>query len=108
MARQLAEIIDNLKPPDLYARYLTPGDLCQQSGLTLANLTALESARLLVPDHDGKYRPKLAGWGKKLARLLGEVWTLDELQAWGRGRWSTPDPRAWPPAREDCHGAGNV
>ena len=101
-ARQLAEfqeLIANL--PDPYAHYLTPGDLCNQSGLTPDSLAALESARLLVPDHGGKYRPKLAGWGKKLAHLLGEGWTLVELQAWARGRWSTPTPRAWPPDRAE-------
>lgn len=84
---------------DPYGDYLAPGELCEQSGLTPESLAALESCRLLVPDHAGKYRPKLAGWGRKLAYLLSEGWSLDELKAWARGRWSTPNPREWPPER---------
>ena len=99
-ARRLQELLDF----DPYGHYLTPGELCEQSGLTLDSLAALESARLLLPDHGGKYRPKLAGWGRKLAYLLGEGWTMAELAAWARGRWSTPDPRRFPPERAAWQG----
>ncbi len=85
--------------PDRYARYLTAGDLCAQSGLTPGDLADLEAARLLLPDHDGKYRPKLAGWGRKLAYLLQNGWGLNEIATWARGRWSTPNPRQFPPDR---------
>jgi len=41
------------------------------SGLTIEILKKLEEARLLLPDtKDGRYRPKLVGWGKKLSYLL--------------------------------------
>lgn len=102
--RLIAERINELRSYDPYADYLTAAELCEQSGLTLNSLAALESARLLLPDHDGRYRPKLAGWGRKLARLLAEGWNLDELKAWARGRWSTPDPRRFPPDRADWSG----
>lgn len=95
--RLIAERINELLSYDPYPGYLTPDELRAQSGLTPDNLAALEAARLLLPDHGGRYRPKLAGWGRKLAHLLGEGWTIDELKAWARGRWSTPNPRAWPP-----------
>jgi hypothetical protein len=85
--------------PDPYADYLTPVAICERSGLSLADLAALNDSRLLVPDHGELYRPKLASWAGKLAYLLRAGWSLAELQAWARGRWSTPNPRAWPPER---------
>jgi hypothetical protein len=85
--------------PDPYADYLTPAAICERSGLSLAELAALNDSRLLVPDHGELYRPKLGSWAAKLAYLLRAGWSLAELQAWARGRWSTPDPRAWPPER---------
>lgn len=83
-----------------YAHYLTSAELCAQSGLDSGSLVQLEGARLLLPDHDGKYRPKLVGWGRKLAYLLAHGWEIDEIKRWAKGRWSTPDPRQWPPDRE--------
>jgi hypothetical protein len=67
----------------------------------LDELAALESARLLVPDHEGKYRPKLVVWGKKVAYLIKEGWTVAEIKRWSKGRWQTPNPKLWPPDRED-------
>jgi hypothetical protein len=90
--------------PDPYAGYLTPGAICERSGLSLADLAALQAARLLVPDHEGLYRPKLASWAGKLAYLLRAGWSPAELKAWARGRWSTPDPRRWPPERAAWQG----
>lgn len=84
-----------------YADYLSADELQLQAGLRADQLAELRAARLLVPDHEGLYRPKLAGWARKLAYLLGEGWTTDELKAWARGRWATADPRAWPPAQAD-------
>ena len=86
---------------DLHAQHLTPEQLCEKSGLSLDDLALLESARLLVPDlKDGRYRPKLAGWGQKLAYLLHEGWSLAEIKRWAKDRWSTPNPRRWPPDHE--------
>jgi len=102
-ARVLAEL-----EADPYPDHLTAGELCEQSGLEAQDLARLEAARLLVPDtKDGRYRPKLAGWARKLAYLLAQGWDLAEVAAWARGRWSTPNPRAWPPDRAawaDPHG----
>ncbi len=83
---------------DPYEGYLTGDELCQQSGLETDDLARLEVARLLLPDtKDGRYRPKLAGWGKKLAYLLREVWGIEEIKTWANGRWKTENPRQWPP-----------
>ena len=86
--------------PDPYEHYLTAAQLCEGNGLTSHDLAALEAARLLVPDHDGKYRPKLAGWAAKLAYLLAEGWEIAEIKAWARGRFYTDNPREWPPDRD--------
>jgi hypothetical protein len=86
---------------DPYERYLTLEELCRQSGLGPEDLSRLETARLLLPDtKDGRYRPKLTGWGKKMAYLLGEGWGIEEIQAWAKGRWKTENPRQWPPAKK--------
>ena len=83
---------------DPYEGDLTGDELCQQSGLETDDLARLEVARLLLPDtKDGRYRPKLAGWGKKLAYLLREVWGIEEIKTWANGRWKTENPRQWPP-----------
>jgi len=82
---------------DPYADYLTPAVICERSGLSLADLATLKDARLLVPDHGDLYRPKLGGWAVKLAYLLRAGWSIAEVKGWVRGRWSTPDPRRWPP-----------
>lgn len=96
--RALADLAAN--PPDPYPDYLSAGDLCELAGLTPGDLDRLGAARLLNPDtKDGRYRPKLAGWGRKLGELLRAGWEIDELRAWARGRWHTANPRAWPPDR---------
>jgi len=78
--------------------YLNADELCQQRGLDADDLSKLEEARLLLPDtKDRRYRPKLAGWGKKLASLLKEGWGIEEMIAWSKGRWKTKNPRQWPP-----------
>ena len=86
--------------PDPYEHYLTATQLCKVSGLATQDLAALETVRLLVPDHDAKYRPKLAGWAKKLSYLLGEGWEIAEIKAWARGRFNTDNPKEWPPDRD--------
>jgi DNA-binding transcriptional MerR regulator len=87
------------------SNYLTREQLLDMSGLSPDELRALEEARLLVPDTtDRMYRPKLVGWGRKLALLLAEGWKLDEIKRWAKGRWSTPNPREWPPNREQWRG----
>lgn len=80
-----------------YSGYLSAGDLCERAALTPGELESLHAARLLVPDHEGLYRPKLASWAGKLAYLLHAGWNIDELRRWSAGRWATPNPRAWPP-----------
>ena len=83
---------------DPYEGYLTAEELCQQSGMTNDNLKELEEARLLNPDtQDGRYRPKLAGWGKKLSYLLKEGWEIEAIKRWSKERWKTGNPRKWPP-----------
>jgi hypothetical protein len=71
-----------------------------KSGLAPDDLSRWEAARLLLPaTKDGRYRPKLADWGKKLAYLLGEGWEIEGIQAWTKGRWKMKNPRKWPPDR---------
>lgn len=85
---------------DRHQGYLSAEELCQQSGITSENLKKLEEARLLVPDtKDGRYRPKLSGWGKKLAFLIGDGWGIEEIRQWSKERWKSGNPREFPPAR---------
>ena len=84
--------------PDPYEDYLSREQLLEQTGLREFDLERLEVARLLVPDtKDGRYRPKLAGWGKKLGYLLGEGWEVEEIKRWSKERWKMGNPREWPP-----------
>lgn len=103
LAESMARYFEDAKAAalaDPYPDYLTAGELCELAELAPADLVRLEAARLLIPDTtDGRYRPKLAGWARKLAYLLAQGWDLAEVAAWARGRWSTPNPRAWPPER---------
>lgn len=85
----------------IYDDLITRDQLCEQSGLSKKDLERLETIRLLLPDKDDLYRPKLAGWGRKLAFLLDQGWDLNEIKAWAKGRWKTSNPRQWPPRRED-------
>ncbi len=90
--------------------YVTPDDLCAQSGLDRFDLWEPEAAGLLRPTHTEpapRYRPRLVGWARKLAYLRREGWTLDEIGAWARGRWETDDPRRWPPRRHDWISQGS-
>ena len=84
-----------------YTDYLSAGQLCERAGLTPGELAQLSEARLLVPDHSDLYRPKLAGWACKLAGLLHAGWDLASIRRWSAGRWSTPNPRQWPPDPAD-------
>ncbi len=87
---------------DPYAHYLTPEQLCEQSGLDPDDILQLKTARLLLPDRpDGRYRPKLASWGKKLAFLLAKGWEIEDIKRWSKGRWKSKNPKHWPPSRED-------
>lgn len=88
--------------PNSYAGYLTAIELCDQSDLRPSDLERLASARLLLADRpSGLYRPKLVGWARKLAFLLAENWSPEEIRAWAKGRWKTANPRLWPPDREE-------
>lgn len=82
---------------DRYANYLTRDELCEKSGLSSKTLAQLEEARLLLPDRDERYRPKLVSWGQKLAYLLNNGWENTDILAWANGRWKTSNPRQWPP-----------
>jgi hypothetical protein len=85
---------------DSHPGFLTAEQLGQEAGLSLDALHSLADTHLLWPDTtDGRYRPKLAGWAEKLTYLLNEGWSLEEIQAWAKGRWSQPNPRLWPPER---------
>jgi hypothetical protein len=85
--------------PDPYAHYLTVDELCQQSGLSVEGFAQLSAVNLLVPDHEGKYRPRLLKWAQKLAYLLHQGWKSDEIKRWAKGRFHTEDPKYWPPDR---------
>jgi len=97
---EIERYLRELQNYDPYEGFLSVSDLCQQSGLTQENLSQLEAARLLLPDtRDRRYRPKLEGWANKLAYLLNEGWSIEEIRAWAKGRWKTENPREWPPER---------
>lgn len=84
-----------------YADYLSASDLCEHSNLTKEELELLQLARLLIPDFEDRYRPKLLGWARKLAYLFHEGWTVEEIKKWASGRWSTSNPRLWPPNKKE-------
>jgi hypothetical protein len=89
-------------PPDPHEHYLSREQLLEQSGLSEAELDRLEAARLLVSDtKNGRYRPKLVGWGKKLAYLLANGWGVDEIKRWSNERWKMGNPGKWPPGRKE-------
>jgi len=70
------------------SRYLTANELCRQSGLTKEELEKLKEFRLLLPDtKEGKYRPKLVGWGKKIKEKLSNEMTYEEIKKWTKERW---------------------
>lgn len=51
-------------------------------------LGRLGEYRLLVPDtKDGRYRPKLVGWGKKPKEKINQCWDCEEIKNWTRERW---------------------
>ena len=77
------------KKKERLAKYLTADELCRQSGLTKEELGKLEEYRLLVPDtKDGRYRPKLVGWGKKLKGKKNKGLSANEIKNWTRERWN--------------------
>ena len=79
---------------DPYDCYLNRDQLLEGSRLSESDLWRLEEYRLIVPDtKDGRYRPKLVGWGKKLAYLLREGWEVDAIKRWSRDRWKSKNPR---------------
>ena len=81
--------------------YMNADELLKQSGLTRDELESLAEAGLLLPYRlDGRYRPKLVGWGKKLRYLLREGWDIEEIKRWTKERWKSGNPRQWPPERE--------
>ncbi len=87
--RRLTEIVEQEeRKREKLSKYLTADDLCRQSGLTKEELEKLGEYRLLVPDtKEGKYRPKLVGWGKKLRKELSNECTFDEIKKWTKERW---------------------
>ena len=88
--RRLAEIEEQEeRKREKLSKYLTADELCWQSGLTKEELQKLEEYRLLVPDtKDGKYRPKLVGWGKKLKAKLLDGWSWEKIKEWTKERWN--------------------
>lgn len=85
--------------PDRYEGYLSREELCEASGLSDRELELLDNAHLLLPDHEGKYRPKLTGWAHKLKYLLDHNWSIAEVQVWAKNRWKMTNPRLWPPRK---------
>jgi hypothetical protein len=69
-------------------KYLTAEELCRLSGLTLDELKNLSEFRLLVPDtKDGRYRPKLVGWAKKLKEKISWSISYEEIKNWSKIRF---------------------
>jgi hypothetical protein len=89
--------LKNLSDP--YEHYLTADELCKQSGLSLDGFEKLSRLRLLLPDHEEKFRPKLLKWAAKLSYLLKQGWKPEEIKRWAKGRFQTGDPKQWPPER---------
>jgi hypothetical protein len=94
-----ADSLGNL--PDSHGHYLTADELCNESGLSLDSLEQLSAVRLLLPDHEGKFRPRLLRWARKLASLLDQGWNLDEIKRWAKGRFRAANPSQWPPNKCD-------
>jgi hypothetical protein len=76
--------------------HLTAEALRAAAGLDAQTFDALAAADLLCPNGAGMYRPKLASWGRKLAYLLDQGWSIEEIKTWAHDRWYTSNPRAWP------------
>lgn len=89
IGRRLAEIEETKrKKREKLSRYLTKDELSRLSGLSLEEIDKLESYRLLMPDtKNGRYRPRLVGWSKKLKNKLIIGWTYEEIKEWTRERW---------------------
>jgi DNA-binding transcriptional MerR regulator len=87
--RRLDEIEEKeRRKQEKLSKYLTKDELSQQSGLSLEEIDKLEEYQLLVPDtKDGRYRPKLVGWGKKLKEKLFTGWDYEGIKLWSRNRW---------------------
>ncbi|NMC58444.1 MAG: hypothetical protein GYA51_03515 [Candidatus Methanofastidiosa archaeon] len=87
--RRLTEIEEKeRRKQEKLSKYLTKDELSQQSGLSLEEIDKLEEYQLLVPDtKDGRYRPKLVGWGKKLKEKLFTGWDYEGIKLWSRNRW---------------------
>jgi hypothetical protein len=82
--RRIAELEEEeRKKEEKLLKYLTADELCRQSGLAKDEFEKLEQCCLLVSDtKEGKYRPKLVGWGKKLKDKLSKGWTYEEIKQW--------------------------
>ena len=89
IGRRLAEIEETKrKKREKLSRYLTKDELSRQSGLSIGEIDKLEEYRLLMPDtKNGRYRPRLVGWSKKLKNKLIIGWTYEEIKEWTRERW---------------------
>lgn len=87
--RRLAEIEENeRRKQEKLSKYLTKDELSRQSGLSLEEIDKLKEYRLLVPDTiNGRYRPKLVGWSKKLKEKLLMGWSCEQIKEWTKERW---------------------
>ena len=87
--RRIAELEDKeRRKKERLSKYLTAEELCRQSGLSREELTKLNEFRLILPDtKNGKYRPKLVGWGKKLKEKLSYELDYEEIKHWSKDRW---------------------
>lgn len=94
---ELPDMADAMKP-----QRLSREALAEEGGLTLEQLALLEEARLLVPRREKTsphYEPKNVRWAGKLAYLLCQGWSIEEIRHWTKERWKSFDPRRWPPQR---------
>lgn len=78
------------KKEERLSRYLTKQQLSEQTVLSLDEIDKLEEFRLLVPDtKDGRYRPKLIGWGRKLKIKILLGYSYCEIKSWANNRWTS-------------------
>lgn len=95
-AEDLAEDLNSQAPPPAadppQPQRLTLGELATAAGLPYTFAREAEAAGLIRPDGGRgtrvkRYRPKLAAWLRKLARLRAAGYGWEDLRSWAARRW---------------------
>ena len=76
----------------------TLDELCTLAELAPADAGELARAGLLRPRAWGEYQPRQVGWARRLAFLLGQGWTVEQIKCWTAQRWTAARPGDWPPS----------